>query len=102
MGVEVVAQGVDAFQAIGQMDEAEANRLGEARQQIHVAAGGGLIGGSQLLNVQDTTTTLTLEDNTILQVASGMIVSSNFGIGTNQEGGRILAIQQFHTTKLCS
>ena len=33
------------FQAIGQMDEADADRLGEVRQQIHVAAGGGLIRG---------------------------------------------------------
>ena len=33
------------FQAISQVDEAEADGLGEARQQVHVAAGRWLIGG---------------------------------------------------------
>lgn len=47
--------------------------------------GGGLVPSSQLLNLQDTNTALTLDDHVTLQIASGMIVSSNFGMGTNQD-----------------
>lgn len=47
--------------------------------------GGGLVLNSQMLNFQDTNVALTLDDHVTLQVASGMIVSSNFGMGTNQD-----------------
>lgn len=47
--------------------------------------GGGLVPDSRLLNLQDTNTALTLDDHVTLQIASGMIVSSNFGMGTNQD-----------------